>query len=205
MAENVELLLLKIIEIFKCKGIQSITMEQIAQYLNISKRTLYKYFPNKQSIVEEAVEYLAKFNCDACEEINDQSEDAIEALLLRMNRQNKFMVEHSKMFQDNFELMFTKGASIMEKHRNGMMDLMQKNIERGQKEGLYRQEINASMLVHYYSITMEYYILNQLPYLIINHLELSRQLFMYHIHGMATSKGLEKLNKHLAKHQLFVM
>ncbi|MFH1073472.1 MAG: TetR/AcrR family transcriptional regulator, partial [Candidatus Firestonebacteria bacterium] len=42
-------------ELFISSGFSSITMDDIAAELSMSKKTLYKYFPNKESLLKEAI------------------------------------------------------------------------------------------------------------------------------------------------------
>jgi AcrR family transcriptional regulator len=42
--------------LFLMRGVSSLTMEEIASLQGISKKTLYRYFPNKEALVSEAIE-----------------------------------------------------------------------------------------------------------------------------------------------------
>lgn len=52
-------LLSKCLDLFASHGYGSITMRQIASELGVSTGTLYHYFPSKESLFEQLVEYLS--------------------------------------------------------------------------------------------------------------------------------------------------
>jgi AcrR family transcriptional regulator len=58
-------------EIFAEKGYSSVTMREIASEIGVSTGTLYHYFPSKESLFEQLIEYLS------CE---DTKEEAIAEL-----------------------------------------------------------------------------------------------------------------------------
>lgn len=52
-------LLNKCFEIFAEKGYSSVTMREIASGIGVSTGTLYHYFPSKESLFEQLIEYLS--------------------------------------------------------------------------------------------------------------------------------------------------
>ena len=50
-----ERIILAAVELFTTNGIKSITMDEIAASLGISKRTLYEVFPDKETLLEECI------------------------------------------------------------------------------------------------------------------------------------------------------
>ena len=79
------------------------------------------------------------------------------------------------------------------RHENVYRSIFQ-NIVKGQKEGLYRSDINADILAKLYIGRMESIFDQELfPSTTYNVSDVYMEWFIYHIHGMATSKGLQIL------------
>ena len=65
-------------EIFLKFGFKSVTMDDIANELGISKKTIYKYFKNKVELVDEATEYVHTLMHAEVLKIYDMGHNAIE-------------------------------------------------------------------------------------------------------------------------------
>jgi AcrR family transcriptional regulator len=52
------------LDLFSRNGIKSVSMDSIARRANISKRTLYEYFEDKEALLSEALEYNYKVYVD---------------------------------------------------------------------------------------------------------------------------------------------
>jgi hypothetical protein len=68
------------------------------------------------------------------------------------------------------------------------------NIERGKKEGLYRTEVDADIIAKLYVSKMMCFVDEDMfPSKQYDKVKLFKQYLIYHIHGIATAKGLKKL------------
>lgn len=61
-------------------GLRPITMDDIAGELSISKKTIYKYFSNKDELVQKAVEKVFNTNSGQIKDIAKRSGNAIDQL-----------------------------------------------------------------------------------------------------------------------------
>lgn len=68
-------------DLFKGKGFQETSMEEIAEQSDVSKGTLYNYFPDKESIL---VGYFQSFTADYGEDIKEAITDS-QDLKLKLN------------------------------------------------------------------------------------------------------------------------
>src|SRR5258706_13438967 len=71
-------------ELFFSYGIRSITMDDIARHLSVSKKTLYRYYDDKDQIVHTLTLMDIKENEKLMKEITVQSKDAIDEILQSM-------------------------------------------------------------------------------------------------------------------------
>ena len=98
-------------------GIKSVTMDDLARELGISKKTIYKYFDDKNDLVKSIIEMKVEMDRAVCINCQQQSENAIDGLI----NVSKFVVEHvgnvnPTVFYD-LQKYYKEAWKIMEKHK----------------------------------------------------------------------------------------
>src|SRR6266851_1220112 len=83
--DNKERILEKATQLFMRYGIRSITMDEIAAQLGISKKTIYQFFTDKDAMVEAVVNEEIKRNEDDCLEFSHAAENAVHEIFLAMD------------------------------------------------------------------------------------------------------------------------
>lgn len=126
-------------------GIRGVTMDDIAQRLSISKKTLYTYFEDKKELVKAVVKII---NCEIDKDFSSLDKDkftAIEELFhfhevhIRMIQTNNpaFIYDLKKYYPDLF--------SNFEKFKHEMIyNKFVSNLNRGIMEGLYRKDLDVN-------------------------------------------------------------
>ena len=71
-------ILIKATDMFLTLGFKSVTMDEIATEMGISKKTIYKYFSNKELLIEESTQLVHKEVIETIEKIVDKNFNAIE-------------------------------------------------------------------------------------------------------------------------------
>jgi TetR/AcrR family transcriptional regulator, cholesterol catabolism regulator len=201
MNEELKNILLKVRLLFMKYGIKSITMDDIARELGISKKTLYQYVENKNDLLNKILELELEESDCAMEKIGVTGINAIEALFIVLKFLNQVTKEYSpsaiydlkKYYPDLYNKM---NLLRREKIYNRVM----KNLEKGFNEGLYRDDINKALIAKLQVERMENAI--DSDYLSIDELstpDVFLEIFKYHIRGIATEKGLIELDKEIEK------
>ncbi len=188
-------------ELFLKLGFKSVTMDEIANELGISKKTLYKYFSNKHTLVEETTSTLHDSCFTIIEMITNQGFNAI-----------KENFEIKKIFKEMFQNASSSPIYQLKKyypkiHEKTMQKEMilfsqclQKNMKKGIAQGYYRSDVNIALATQFYfslvfSIhenTIENY---KIP-------KLEQEVLAYHTRAIATEKGLIELENQLKNNQL---
>ncbi len=194
MRENI---IHKATELFLTLGFKSVTMDDIANEMGISKKTIYQYFENKNVLVEEAVMHLFKTISSGIEDIRDLEKNPIEEIF----EIKKFLMHNLKDEKSSPQYQLEKYypkifKDIKEKQFCVMEDCVTCNLERGVKMGLYRGSIDVDFVSKIYFTCMmalkdkELFPLNNFSMntLMNNYLE-------YHLRGICTPKGLETVSK----------
>lgn len=183
------------IQLFLKFGVKSLTMEDIARKLGISKKTLYTHVKDKEDLLLQAVISFGKFEDKQLNEICSSGLNAIDESL----EIKKWVLEmlrniHPSVAYD-IEKFYPSVSKRMKASRHEIVyrSIFQ-NIVKGQKEGLYRADINPDILAKLYIGRMESIFDQELfPSSTYNVSDVYMEWFIYHVHGMATSKGLQIL------------
>ncbi len=180
-------------ELFKKYGIKSVSMDDIAQQLSISKKTLYQYFKDKADLV---VKVVNSHNCDQDQkfiEIINSNLNAIDSLI----EVSKHLIEMLKginppILYDLRKYYPELTKDLIVNRKEHVYDNIKNNLLKGINEGLYRDDLNPDIITAIYVKRMDDVFfeddiyLNKFP----QH-EMFTQLFIYHIRGIASSKGLK--------------
>ena len=186
-------------ELFIKYGVKSVTMDDIARALSISKKTIYQFFKDKNEIVREFT--LCQCNCrrDDFEEIPDKSQNAVEALVLvsQCIRRNVatlnplLLMEVKRYYSDAWKI-------FLEFKEHTFYKSLEKTICRGMREGYFRKEINPEIIS---IMRMEQVQMSFDPRVYASERfefkEVQMQLLDHFIYGLLTPKGQELFNNYL--------
>jgi AcrR family transcriptional regulator len=191
-----EKIIAKASSLFLKIGFKSVTMDDIANEMCISKKTIYKYFCNKEILIEEITETGLKQINETIAKIVAKNHNAIEENF-----------EIIKMFKEMFNSIETSPSYQLKKHYPEIYQkltsksisectvLFQQNVEKGIREGLYRPELNiANYVIFYYALIAN---INETISSEKEAKKLELEALEYHIRAMATPKGIVELEKHL--------
>jgi AcrR family transcriptional regulator len=185
-------------ELFYQFGIRSITMDDIAKHLSISKKTIYRFFDEKDQIVNACCSGdLSDHGC-RMEEIAKNSKDAIHEMMGFMNHlSGMFSAMNPNLFYDLQKFHPDAWKAFRNFKEQKMMMMVEDNLKRGIKEGLYRADINIKVLAR---LRIEQVELGLNPVVFppakFNFREVQLALLDHFIHGITTLKGHKLINKY---------
>lgn len=189
----------KISELFLQYGIKSLSMDDIARELGISKKTLYHHFKDKKDVVMQVVTHaMESLDCKMSNIIKENSFNAIDILFFvskeiaenRKNMNPNINFDLQKYYPDAWLLV----SEHRKKHIFGKIYL---NTEQGVKEGLYRDDFNIGVIAKLYEEQVNHLFLWGRHSLDVSFDEILETVFVYHIRGIASQKGLEYLEMKL--------
>lgn len=194
-------IILKASELFQKFGIKSVTMDDLARELAISKKTLYLYIKDKNDLVDKTVDLELFDRLDAIDSILKSELNAIE----QQFRINDYINEMLKGFSHSSEYDLRKyypslHSKIRKIKSTRMYDFVVENLKKGKKEGLYRKELNEEVIAKLYVARIESLTENNVFTLneCINP-EFFLEILIYHIRGIANEKGIGVLEDLLKK------
>src|SRR3954471_8810920 len=72
-------------DLFMQYGLRSVSMDDIANSLGISKKTIYQYYEDKDALVEGVIETLIQHNQECCDQDTMESDNAVHEIFLAMD------------------------------------------------------------------------------------------------------------------------
>lgn len=148
---KLRMILDKTVELFYEFGIRNLNMDDISRSLGISKKTLYQYVKSKEDLIEKLFYYdEMKWN-NKSSKIKFEDLNAIDILIQvsllvfdelgKLNSKLKF--ELKKYYEPIYN-------GFMVKKQNQIFIQISKNIRKGIKEGLYRNDVNVDLVASLY-------------------------------------------------------
>lgn len=90
-------------EAFTSQGIKSITMDDIAAALGISKRTLYEVFSDKESLLKECILKAQAERDKYLQEVFEQSHNVLEVILAVFQKSIEMFHQTNKRFFEDIK------------------------------------------------------------------------------------------------------
>lgn len=185
-------------ELFMRYGVRSITMDEIARHLGISKKTLYQYFLDKDDIVASTTQNHLVRERKQFEQIADESENSVEELvkLSHCLKENLKGMNPSLLF--DLQKYHQKAWNIWVEFKNKFIrESVVRNLNKGMSEGLIRAEINPEILAVVRIETVQMGFDDQLfPRDKFNLPQVQMQILEHFIHGLLTDKGKKLYQKY---------
>jgi AcrR family transcriptional regulator len=184
-------LISEVTQLFMRYGIKSLTMDEIARQLGMSKKTIYQYVADKKDLVKQCI-YLAisEEQFKLCV-VQEQKGNAIDILLdLNKKVSEKIQNVQPSVLYD-IERYYPDAWKIIETHKKEFIfNMIKNNMELGIEEGLYRKNLIPEVIAYSY-IVMTNQLFNPDP---INPSKydfqtLHKEIARYHIRGIASEKG----------------
>lgn len=179
-------------------GIKNVTMDDLAHHLGISKKTIYKDFSDKNSIVVQLVESSLNEHFNQMEEIATVSNDAVEEIIRTMRYTTGiFSSVNPNVFYD-MQRYHPEAWDAFSKFKNEhILKQIIRNLEKGRKESLYRSDFNIGIIARLrlgeVDMSMNP---GQYPPDKYKLSEVNMQILEHYLYGICTLKGHKLISKY---------
>jgi len=185
-------------EMFMRYGIRTVSMDEIAGGLGISKKTIYTFFEDKEALVDSVITEHLEESEALVNRIHEQSEDAVQEILLTM-KMVELQFRHLNPIVLHDLRKFHPGANArLEAHKNGFLfEVIRNNMERGKREGLYRSELDVEIMSRFrLESMMVLFDVDLFPPDRFSLVRVSQEVLEHFLYGLATSKGQALIERH---------
>jgi TetR/AcrR family transcriptional regulator, cholesterol catabolism regulator len=189
-------------EMFMRYGVRSVSMDDIAGKLGVSKKTLYQYYDDKDALVEASIKWDVEHDQSECTLCFSKSKNAVEEVLGVVEMMSEQLADINPLVLYEMEKFYPKAFAHFENHKNNFIhQAIKHNLERGIQEGLYREDLNVEVITKFrvesmmlifrpdFVAAFKKYTVNELMFLVT-------EQFLY---GVTSPKGLKILQKYLTE------
>ena len=183
--------------VFMKYGIKSVTMDDLARHLGMSKKTIYSFVKDKNDLITRGLDMqhckesmvMEDICCKGLNAIDEMFEIGhfIQGMLNELHPSIHYDLEkyHAEVFHD-----------MLAKHETSVYDCISRNLQKGVNEGVYRKDLNIDVIAKLYTKRIDNVFDAELfPPSEIAFSEVYAIMFRYHILGVASPEGAAYLEK----------
>ena len=177
-------------------GIRSVTMDDLAKELGISKKTIYQHFEDKDEVIHQLMKAeMQKDKCD-WEELDKISKNVLDKMVKTLDLLRKSLKGMNPVLIFDIKRYHPRAWALFQSHKhNYILDKITKEINQGIEEGLFRADLNVELMARY---RLEQVDLGFNPEVFPSEKfelsEVQTTLMDHFIRGILTEKGLKQYN-----------
>lgn len=186
------------LDMFSQYGIKSVSMDDIARNTGISKRTIYEFFEDKETLLQEAIKYHNNTMRKILSELEKGPFTALDVFVLFYEEFMKHPRWYIKRYYDDLKR-YPKAVEQAEKDKADFTTRCIKLLNRGGKEGVFQKDLNIEILA---LLAKEQLKMIQPSKAFVNHsvTEVFQTVLFTFLRGICTEKGMVILERYSLKH-----
>ena len=194
-----EKIIAKATDLFLKLGFKSITMDDLAGEMCISKKTIYKFFGNKEILIAECTDKMHKYFRGLMQDVASKNFNSIEENfeIRKIFKTMFIMTDTSPLYQLRKYYPEIYDKVLAQENLDGIQ-FMRDNLTNGIEQGYYRKDINVEMTARLYFILC--FAINESIDSEKEGQQLEYGALEYHTRSIATEKGILELEKQLSIH-----
>ena len=185
-------------ELFNKYGIRSVSMDDIANGLGMSKKTLYNYFADKEELVDAC--FSSVMEQSRCQCLNDQkqADNPIHEIFLAFDMTQEVFAEMNPSVLYDMQKYHPAAFKKFQEFKYGFLyNVITSNLKRGIQEELYRADIDVDVIarLRIESVMLPFNV-EVFPSNRTHLIHIEQQLFDHFVYGLATAKGQKLIQKY---------
>ena len=173
-------------------GIRSVSMDDIARELTISKKTIYQHFDDKDDLVNQVTVLVLADKQAEFDKIGEEADNAIAELSQMSKCIRKEFTELNPSLLYDTQKYHPQAWELFIKHEKDVIEKsVIRNLEQGVAQGYYRPEIDVAVLarlrVQQIHMSFDRKLFPQKEF---DFTEVQMQMFGHFVHGLLTEEGL---------------
>ncbi|WP_052272797.1 TetR/AcrR family transcriptional regulator [Flavihumibacter solisilvae] len=199
--DNRERILARAKDLFMQYGIRSVSMDDIASEIGISKKTIYQYFADKEELVSAVILFKIGESKTRCDLDRQQSINAIDEMFRAMEMAEQMFRTMNPSVIPDLRKYHPVAYTHFEKHKNDYLyNVIRTNLVKGIGEELYRPELNVEIIARLRLDSMlmpfdQSFLVRQKATLA----DVEQQVIEHYLFGIVTLKGYKLVLKYQQK------
>ena len=193
----------KATELFLNQGFKSVTMDDIAMQMGISKKTIYANYAHKTELVYDAGSKLLKnIQCGVRDLLTEHMNPIEELYEIK-----KYVIQHLQSEKTSSIQQLVKYypkifLELRDSQYEFMRSCMERNITRGIEQGLFRSNLEVEFISRMYQVGItnikdeSIFPSEKFPHAVLYEMYLE-----YHLRGIVTPEGRKILNQLIHSNQ----
>jgi AcrR family transcriptional regulator len=185
-------------ELFMRYGVRSVSMDDIAAQLGMSKKTLYQYYTDKEELVDAVLSSFLENNRKQCIDGRQKAENAVHEVFQAFDMMQEMFSNMNPSLVFELEKYHTAVYKKIQHHKYVFLyQVLKQNLERGIKEELYRPEINVDILTRFRIESMMLAFNSEVFPTNRTHLiSIQEEILEHFLYGLSTTKGQKLIQKY---------
>lgn len=190
-------------ELFMRYGIRSVSMDEVANHLGMSKKTIYQFYADKDALVEDVIDIEIAEKQKECMSHRKRSDNAIHEIFMATDMLLELLTHMNPALIFDLEKYHPVAFSKYNAHKNGFLfSLIRENIEWGKREGLYREEVLSDVMARF-RLASVFLIFDPENFPGTKHsvAAIVSEVTDHFLYGMASPKGVKMIQKYRQQRQ----
>ncbi|GAB3415085.1 TetR/AcrR family transcriptional regulator [Niabella aquatica] len=185
-------------ELFMQLGIRSVSMDDIANAIGMSKKTLYHYYTDKETLVADTIEMVLKISSSNCEYCRQKAHNAIHEGFLASDFVEEMMKSMNPALLFDMQKYYPAAyRKFLKFKEESLYNFICQNIEWGVRDGLFRDDINIHLVsrlrIEGINLPFQRKIYEEIK---TDPGALQKEILILFLHAIATTKGTRMINKY---------
>lgn len=192
-----EKIIIKASELFLSIGFKTVTMDDLANSMSISKKTIYQYFENKNQLISSCTESLQKSITQTFRDLRENTNNPIIELFQIKKEVMKILGNTETAPQFQLQKFYPEiYTELKNRELDLVRDTINESLQKGMETGYFRKDINIDFVTRIYINGMRGVRDVDLFPLKEFKIEMVLEEFIeYHVRAISTKKGLDLLNR----------
>ena len=185
-------------ELFLKAGIKSVTMDDIAKHLGMSKKTIYQFFKDKNELVIALVKKKLQDDEDQMCAIISKSGNVIEEMINMMKCSEEIFSKINPVAVHDMQKYYPNAWKEFQNFKaEVLIHKMEQLLTKGIDQGYIRPEIDVRIIAKMHVNLVEMGFNNSIfPIAEFNIWKVQKQFMEHFNYGICTLKGVKLLNQH---------
>ena len=185
-------------ELFMRYGIRSVSMDEVASQLGMSKKTIYQFYADKDALVADVIDIELNASQCECTRHKAKSENAIHEVFMAVDMLQEVLTKMNPNVLFDLEKYHPVAYKKHNEFKNKFLHtIIKENMEWGKREGLYREEVNTEIMARF-RLAATYLVFNpeMFPMGKNGLSTVVTEITDNFLYGMATAKGQKLIQKY---------
>jgi len=137
-------------ELFMRYGVRSVSMDEVANQLGMSKKTIYQFYADKDALVEDVIDIEINNSQSECSQYKNKSENAVHEIFMAMDMLLELLTKMNPTVIFDMERYHPTAFKKYNDYKNKFLyATIKENLDKGKHDGLYREEIQTDIMTRF--------------------------------------------------------